>query len=169
MTHPSFLRPATGGPPFDLEPCGPGDHSKFARLRAEIGRAHYWTDRDEWDVARWQTWLGRPEVHARKIVVDGRAAGIVELVLHENDLEIELETFGLIPSVIGIGLGGAALTRATVLAWELGGADTRRVRLSTNSLDHPRALPNYLSRGYRIYREEQSSREIPDDTPEQHS
>jgi GNAT superfamily N-acetyltransferase len=169
MTHPSFLRPATGGPPFDLEPCGPDDHSEFARLHAEIGRAHYWTDRDEWDVARWQEWLGRPELHARKIVVDGRAAGIIELAVHEDDLEIELETFGLIPSVIGTGLGGAALTRATVLGWELGGADTRRVRLSTNSLDHPRALPNYLARGYRIYREEQSSREIPDDIPEHHS
>jgi hypothetical protein len=119
MTHPSFLRPATGGPHFDLEPCGRGDHSEFARLHGEMGRAHFWSDRDEWDLAQWQQWLGRPELHAWKIVVDKHATGIIELVAHKDGSEVELETFGLIPRIIGTGVGGAALTRGTVLAWEL--------------------------------------------------
>jgi hypothetical protein len=161
MTDPSQLRPASGGPPFDLAHCAPDDHADLARLHAEIGRAHHWTDRDDWDARRWRVWLGRPDLHAWRIIVDGRSAGMIELVVHED--EVELNTFGLVPAFIGLGLGGATLTRATILAWELGAPDIRRVYLSTNSLDHPRALPNYLARGYRVYGTDQSVREIPDE------
>jgi hypothetical protein len=39
---------------------------------------------------------------------------------------------------------------------------TSRVILNTCNLDHPKALANYLARGFREYRTEVQRREVPD-------
>ena len=72
--------------------------------------------------------------------------------------------FGLVPEIVGKGLGGHLLTVGTRLAWEAEHADgrpTRRVWLLTSSRDHPHAKPNYERRGFRAFRTEQRRREIP--------
>jgi len=72
---------------------------------------------------------------------------------------VEVMYFGLVPSFIGRGLGGWLLTRAVEEAFALGG---KRVILNTCTLDAPQALPNYLSRGFTIVREERYRLEIPE-------
>ena len=63
----------------------------------------------------------------------GRQRGTSRLET-QTDANIEIAYFGLLPSFIGHGLGGALLTAAVERAWALG---ARRVWVHTCSLDHP--------------------------------
>jgi hypothetical protein len=45
----------------------------------------------------------------------------------------------------------------------VGAEHIRRVHLDTSTIDHSHALPNYLARGFRVYRTENSTKEIADD------
>ncbi|MGE5733321.1 MAG: GNAT family N-acetyltransferase, partial [Gemmatimonas sp.] len=73
---------------------------------------------------------------------------------------IEIAYFGLAPDFIGRGLGKAMLTRAVQEAFALGPV---RVWLHTCTLDSPRALPNYLARGFTPTRRERYVAELTDD------
>ena len=64
---------------------------------------------------------------------------------------MEVAYFGLLPGFVGRGLGKFLLTQAVERAWARGAA---RVWLHTSSLDHTSALPNYLSRGFSIWKQE---------------
>ena len=106
---------------------------------------------------------GRPEV----VVVTGSSAGIgraiarefgrhgssVGLLARGADGVVEIAYFGLLPEFIGRGAGRSLLAAAINRAWSWRGTTTR-VWLHTCSLDHPRALPNYLAAGFRVVREE---------------
>ena len=74
--------------------------------------------------------------------------GFFELQLRKTG--VKLEGFGLLPAWRGKGLGGPLLSAATRRAFALGAV---RVWLQTATDDHPNALPNYLARGYRVYRQ----------------
>ena len=78
----------------------------------------------------------------------GTPAGYFEL--DDQDGDVEIAYFGLLPQFLGKGLGGGFLTAAVEKAWEMGAA---RVWVHTCSLDHPNALKNYQARGFQIYRE----------------
>jgi GNAT superfamily N-acetyltransferase len=70
---------------------------------------------------------------------------------------VEIVFFGLMPEFIGKGLGSYLLTAVVEHAWDVG---AERVWLHTCTLDHPAALPNYLARGFRLFRTEQSFEEM---------
>ncbi|MER7753252.1 GNAT family N-acetyltransferase [Kitasatospora sp. NPDC097643] len=155
MTSPDELRPA---PPvaalalFRTE----GTSTVVQGVQAEVGRPHGWNSAtrtaQDWaehlaEYPRRQYWL---------ITLDGEPAGIANLELHPGG-DVEIATFGLLPALVGRGLGGYALTLALRQAWatEPVDADTvRRVWLHTNSFDHPGALPNYHKRGMRTFKTE---------------
>ncbi len=63
----------------------------------------------------------------------------------------EIAYFGLLPPYVGQGLGKYLLSEAAARAWTL---QPSRVWLHTSTLDHPAALPNYLARGFSIFRVE---------------
>jgi len=65
---------------------------------------------------------------------------------------VEIAYFGLLPAYVGRGLGKYLLSEAAARAWTL---QPSRVWLHTSTLDHPAALPNYLARGFSIFRVEQ--------------
>jgi GNAT superfamily N-acetyltransferase len=65
---------------------------------------------------------------------------------------VEIVYFGLLPSMIGKGLGSAMLTLVVQEAWRI--EDTQRIWLHTCSEDHPHALANYEKRGFRLFRTE---------------
>jgi len=150
MTAPEELRPARPAPGVRLEPADAGDPAGRSTLE-RIGKPHRWPCL-AWSDDEWDRWLW--DIHPRRWTIrygDG-PAGMVELAL-QPDEQVELVTFGLFPEFVGRGVGGHALTITTRLAWNLDPA-VRRVWLHTSSLDHPNALPNYRSRGYRPYRTE---------------
>ncbi len=76
-----------------------------------------------------------------------------------DDGSVEIAYFGLVAAFMGRGIGKALLTRAAEEAWALGAS---RVWLHTCTLDSPRALPNYLARGFRVDRTETYSETVPD-------
>jgi GNAT superfamily N-acetyltransferase len=151
MTSPGELRGARSADPTlrleRVEGCPP---SFYRYLYAEVGRAYRWVDRLPWtdeDIGRH---LADPAVSLWLLTVRGAPGGYFELKT-TPEASVEIAYFGLLPEFIGRGLGKHLLTEAVERAWALG---PRRVWLHTCSLDDRAALPNYLSRGFRPFREE---------------
>lgn len=86
----------------------------------------------------------------------GRDVGFFELIVQRRGIKIE--GFGLLPEQRSRGLGGPLLTAATQEAFNLGAS---RAWLHTATDDHPHALPNYLARGFRVYREQALKHPMP--------
>ena len=170
------LRPAA--PPgedvavLQVEDCAP---SLWRRLYGEVGAAYHWVDRLGWTDAEIQAYLSDPAVSLWVLSVKGEVAGYFELREHPDDevrlkpdttdtaqspvasgfsrtFSVEIAYFGLLPAHVGRGLGKYLLSEAAARAWTL---QPSRVWLHTSTLDHPAALPNYLARGFSIFRVEQ--------------
>lgn len=163
MTSPDELRPGRPAPtPVEMEQLPMG--SPLIRPTVErVGAPHHWSDLNQ-SPEHWSELLARPHLHHWAIRIGSDVAGLLS-VEAQPDGNAEIATFGLVPEFVGRGFGGHALTLATRLAWGLpalrAGAISR-VWLHTSSLDHPHALPNYLSRGFRKFRVERRPRETPD-------
>jgi GNAT superfamily N-acetyltransferase len=125
-------------------------------LYAAVGPQYHWLDRRVWTYERWSTYLERPEVETWIAYVRDTPAGYFELERQPDD-QTEIVYFGLLAKFVGQGLGGAMLTGAVERAWR---PPTRRVWVHTCTLDHPQALPNYLARGFRLYKEEKTMKNI---------
>ena len=120
-------------------------------LYSEVGRQYRWVDRLVWTDAQVRAYLDDPAVSLWLLTVRGAPAGYFELK-RDDEGGVEIAYFGLLPEFTGRGLGRHLLTEATERAWDCGG---RRVWLHTCSFDHPAALPNYLARGFSVYKEEE--------------
>jgi len=142
-------------PPIErLDQCPP---SFFRYLYAEVGRKYHWTDRLTWSDDRARIHLADPTVSLWLLGSPAAPAGYFELKRHEDD-SVEIAYFGLMPDFTGRGWGKYLLTRAVQAAWETA---PRRVWLHTCTLDHPAALPNYIRRGFRPFREETYTATLP--------
>jgi GNAT superfamily N-acetyltransferase len=128
------------------------------RLYVEVGSAYHWRDRLGWTDAQWRERFALPAVSLHLLSVAGTTAGYFELQKH-GDGSVEIAYFGLLPAFHGRGLGKFLLTDAADAAWALGAT---RVWLHTCTLDDPAALPNYVARGFRPYREERYEADLPD-------
>jgi GNAT superfamily N-acetyltransferase len=122
----------------------------FRELYAQVGDAYRWHDRDAWSDAGIEERFAGDRVSIWELQVEGERAGFYELERHD-DGSVEIVLFGLLPHVTGQGFGKWLLVDAVDRAWSLG---ARRVWLHTCTLDSPRALPNYIARGFTPYRAE---------------
>lgn len=152
MTAPGALRPgrrsAANVRVARRDPCEP----EFWRyLYTTVGAAYQWLDRLPWTDEQVRAYLADPAVSVWVLSIDGVVAGYFELH-READASVEIVYFGLLPEFTGRGLGGSLLTEAVERAWASG---ARRVWLHTCSLDHPHALPNYLDRGFTVFKTEE--------------
>ena len=146
------LRPArVGDPDVTVEQVAAVTPDFWRHLYAEVGRRYHWVDRLEWSDGDILEYLGDPAVSLWVTKVAGQLAGYFEL-RREPDGAVEIVYFGLLDPFIGRGLGGHMLTEAVERAWDLGAT---RVWLHTNTLDHPAALPNYLKRGFAVFKTEE--------------
>jgi len=156
------LRPAHGSAQFDLVraeiPCP--ELNRF--LYTAVGAEWWWYDRLPWNRARWLEYLDRPELETWVAYVSGTPAGYFELE-RQDEGNVELVAFGLLPRFIGKGLGRPLLTAAISRAWDMG---ARRVWVHTCDLDHPRALANYQARGFEVFRVQTEVERLPDEVPE---
>jgi ribosomal protein S18 acetylase RimI-like enzyme len=135
-------------PGIALARLGGDEHERATRLWFEVGRG-FWSEREDWPPARWREHLAAVNRRFTVARLGGEEVGFYSLARERDD--VELEGFGLMPAWRGRGLGAGLLSAATREGFALG---ARRIWLHTASDDHPNALPNYLARGYRIYREE---------------
>ncbi len=119
-------------------------------LYTEVGRSYHWVDRLGWSDEEVTAYLADPALEFWVLRVAGETAGYFEL-RRTSDSSVEIAYFGLLPSFVGRGLGKFLLTSAVERAWA---RDATRVWLHTSSLDHSSALPNYLARGFRVWKQE---------------
>jgi GNAT superfamily N-acetyltransferase len=119
-------------------------------LYTEVGRGHGWIDRLPWSADDIRAYLADPAVSLWLMSVHGAPAGYFEL-RNTPDGATEIAYFGVLKDFHGRGLGGHLLTQAVQRAWEAGAS---RVWVHTSTLDHPAALPNYLKRGFTVYKTE---------------
>ena len=120
-------------------------------LYTAVGGDWYWRARLGWTWTRWMEWLARSPLELWMALKCGTPAGYFELEAQAGG-QVEITAFGLLPSFAGQGIGGYLLTQAVLRAWAMR-PDVRRVWLHTCSLDSPRALRNYLARGFRVFKE----------------
>ena len=127
-------------------------------LYMAVGSDWWWYSRLDWNRERWLAYVDRPELETWVGYLSGTPAGYFELESQAGS-QVELAYFGLLPSFIGRGLGGELLSAAIDRAWQL---RPERVWVHTCTLDHPRALQTYQSRGFEIYRSEEEIEHLPD-------
>jgi GNAT superfamily N-acetyltransferase len=124
-----------------------------------VGRPWKWYSRLDWTYDTWTSYVSDPRTLTYIAYQEGTPVGYLELN-EQAEENIEIAFYGLLPRFLGNGLGRAFLSRAIQIAWD---RTPKRVWVHTCSLDHPAALPNYLARGFRIYREETKLTTIPED------
>ncbi|MCH8193049.1 MAG: GNAT family N-acetyltransferase [Planctomycetes bacterium] len=115
-----------------------------------VGEQWQWQDQRDWTEAQWCDYAEADSL--RTFVVEHRttSAGYFEL-RREQTGDVEIVHLGLLPPFIGKGLGGPLLSQALRRAWNW---DAKRVWLHTCSKDHPRALDNYLKKGFAVFKTE---------------
>ena len=156
MTGPDELRakPSPRENIFVQEACLPmGELNQFFDLT--VGADYYWLDHAGWSKAEWQRYAERDEVSLFVGYEQGTPFGYFELI--DVNKDIEIMCFGLLPAFIGRGLGGYLLSEAVKAAWS---KQAKRVWLHTCSFDHPSALANYQARGFKLYKEEKSLKDL---------
>lgn len=126
-------------------------------LFAGVGLPWRWYSRLKWPVAQWEEYFAANEVKTFMGFSGNKLAGYYELEFQEKN-NVEIKFFGLLPAYIGEGFGGILLSHAIKSAFDNG---AERIWLHTCSNDSNAALGNYLSRGFRIFREEENAEFIP--------
>jgi GNAT superfamily N-acetyltransferase len=151
MLSPAGLKPSRADATLlTVRRLSPDEFELGRRLYREVGADYLWIDRLVWSDAAWQDWYLRRGTELWVGESGGTPVGYFELDTRD-DGSTELAYFGLLPAAIGRGLGGLLLTAAIRQAWATG---AKRVWVHTSSRDHAGALPNYLARGFRVYRTE---------------
>ncbi len=158
MRSPAELKAARSVDPRvrveQVHDCSP---SFYRNLYVEVGQNYHWIDRLRWTDEQIAAHLQQAEISLWLMSCDDATAGYFELCRCE-DGSVEIAYFGLLPKFLGRGLGKHLLTCATEQAWADG---ANRVWLHTCTLDDPAALPNYLKRGFRPFKTERYSVELP--------
>jgi ribosomal protein S18 acetylase RimI-like enzyme len=158
LRDPASLRPARASEvSARIDRLAPCPVEVYRALYRDVGERWHWRDRLAWSDEELAAHLARDAVAVYVARVGREIAGYFELESHD-DGSVEIAYFGLRPEFFGRGLGGELLTRAVEEAWRLG---ARRVWLHTCSLDSPRALPNYVARGFRPFKEEWYTADVP--------
>lgn len=153
MTDPGDLSPSPAVEGLDLRRVDRGD--PLARsMQVRVGEPHGWRCVSRTD----EEWPAHEAEHPLRqywlVTLNGEPAGVGFLDPQAGG-EVEITAFGLLPELVGKGLGGYALTLSLRQAWATEPIDAetvRRVWLHTCSNDHPHALENYQRRGLRVYR-----------------
>jgi mannose-6-phosphate isomerase-like protein (cupin superfamily)/GNAT superfamily N-acetyltransferase len=151
MHSPGDLRPKrVDDPRFSIRPVTTPQW-KFNRfLYTFIGEGWNWTDKNVWSDDRWRAYAESPNLQTFVAYYDGSIAGYFELERQDGN-EVEITYLGVARGFLGRGFGGALVTRAVEEAWKW---NVSRVWLHTCTLDHSAALPNYLARGFMVYKTE---------------
>jgi RimJ/RimL family protein N-acetyltransferase len=146
------LRPGREVPGFEFVRLIDGAE-QVKRLHDEVGGPYDWSPL-AWPVEKWREQLANPQFGIFALRTDGTDAGFLFLATRPGDV-VEICLFGLRPQYVGRGMGGHALTLACEAAWDFqpaGNAPAVKVILDTCTKDHPRALANYLARGFVVTR-----------------
>jgi GNAT superfamily N-acetyltransferase len=113
-------------------------------LYLQVGRRWHWVDRLRLNDEALTKTLHDKRNSVSVIYVNGAPAGFFELLQLDEDT-IELSHFGMFEHALGLGLGKWFLLQTLYAAWSY---NPKVVKVSTNNLDHPRALQLYQRFGF---------------------
>jgi GNAT superfamily N-acetyltransferase len=113
-------------------------------LYTQVGRRWHWVDRLRMTDEALTALLHDRRTHVTVLYVNGAPAGFSEL-FHEAEDLVELSHFGLFEHALGMGVGKWFLLQTLYAAW---GLEPKKVSVTTNNLDHPRAIQLYQMFGF---------------------
>lgn len=116
----------------------------YRYLYRQIGKRWHWYNRLRMSDEELLAILRNPKVSVTILYVNGAPAGMFELSQLSGDV-VELSYFGLFEHALGLGIGKWFLLQALYSAWQM---SPLKVTVTTNTLDHPRALPLYQMMGF---------------------
>ena len=116
----------------------------YRYLQWRVGREWHWVNRLRMSDEELSQIVHAKTTHIYVLSLDGAPAGFFELSERE-EATVELVYFGLMAHARARGLGEWMLGQALSTAWSTTPA---RVIVSTNTLDHPAALPLYQRVGF---------------------
>ncbi len=135
------------GPAFRIERLHAPTVRFYRYLYGAVGEGWFWEARLRLSDADLRAVIHHPQVEVHLLTEGGVPAGYGELDRRRAG-EVEIAYFGLLPEVVGRGLGRWFLEQIAARAWRTG---PERVWLHTCDLDHPRALANYAAGGFEAY------------------
>jgi GNAT superfamily N-acetyltransferase len=132
---------------------------KFNRdMYFKVGEKWKWIDKRPWTDEQWNAYARDSNLRTFAGYCDDEIAGYYEL-RRDAENTIEIAYFGLLPEMIGCGLGGALLSNAIENAWAWSPPPSR-VWVHTCNRDHPHALANYQARGFQICKVEEEAQSV---------
>jgi GNAT superfamily N-acetyltransferase len=117
----------------------------------QIGIDHFWRDRLLWPDKEWQRYVDNTNLQTGIMKLDGEMIGFYEQELHKEKNEIELIQMGVLKEHQGKKFGSLLLEHIISEAFDM---EVERIWVHTCSLDHKYALGNYLSKGFKVFKEE---------------
>ncbi len=116
----------------------------YRYLYRQVGARWHWVDRLRMDDDALTALLHAETAHIHVLYVEGAPAGFFEF--HEQkDGSVELTHFGLMEHALGLGVGKWFMQQAVYAIWDF---SPTKVTVTTNNLDHPRALQLYQMFGF---------------------
>ncbi len=151
----SFLHiaknPQIKKPDLNITSASPFPAWYFLALYAEAGREYYWSDKLQEPREELDAYCDDENKTLYTLMDEGVPAGF--FILHEQAQNTDLAYFALMPGAVGKGYGSNLLDYAIATAWARD--DMQSMSVETCTLDHERALPLYLSRGFVVIRQEE--------------
>ena len=118
----------------------------------QIGKNHFWRDRLLWSDNEWRKYINNKNLETGIMKINDNFVGFYEQEFHSDTNEIELIQMGILPEYQGKKLGSFLLK---FIIQNVFSRDIERLWVHTCSLDHKYALSNYLSKGLKIFKEEE--------------
>ena len=118
----------------------------------QVGKDHFWRDRLLWTDKEWNKYINNKNLETGIMKFDGELIGFYEQEYHEVKNEIELIQMGILKEYQGKKFGSFLLK---YIIYESFKRNLKRMRVHTCTLDHKYALDNYLSKGFKIFKEEE--------------
>jgi GNAT superfamily N-acetyltransferase len=134
-------------PGFVLSPVTRADREVYRIVFRAVGADWLWFSRLGIADDALQALLSDPQIEVFALRQGEKAVGILELDFRRSG-ECELVYFGLIPRLVGQGIGRALMDEALRRAWS---RPIRRFWVHTCSLDHPGAIDFYRRSGFQPY------------------
>ena len=117
----------------------------------QIGKDHYWRDRLLWSDKEWHKYINNINLETGVMKLQDELIGFYEQEFHKEKNEIELIQMGVLKKHQGKRLGSFLLKYIIYNAFS---KNVEKVWVHTCSLDHKHALDNYLSKGFKVFKEE---------------
>ena len=118
----------------------------------QVGRDHFWRDRLLWSDNEWKKYINNKNLETGIMKINNELVGFYEQEFHKDKNEIELIQMGILKEYQGKKLGSYLLR---YIIQNVFAQNVERLWVHTCSLDHKHALKNYLSRGLKIFKEEE--------------